>query len=157
MRKRFQAFTLLEMIISLIIAGIIAFMTVLIFFRVQASWNAFYLSQDKLNSTLLFKRVFDEEFRKARIVGFNDVDQIEFIYAVDTVTYKLSNSIVRQQKGIADTFLISVQNLGVQYVDGLPQNRVVRRFKFDIIEPIKIEGVEFHKLYTSRDLITLLK
>ena len=149
---RIHAFTLIEMILSMIIAAIVITAAYQIIFYTKKQWVVFNNHQEELISLLQFKQTFSNDIDKSLCIKQKNKHTYYLQCNNDTILYSFNEVITRKTKKVTDTFNINVHKLVPHFLQS--DSTTVASLTLNIISPLEIEA-NFNKHYTSYDLISL--
>jgi len=152
------AFTLLEMILAMIIAGTIIGLTFGIFLNVQSTWGLFHKNQEKITMLLHLKNTLERDMDAAAYIYSESKNTVQLSAVNDTILYSFNDSqVVRYKHNIKDTFFTEIRNLNLHYLSSVNTFKIINEIQFDISIPFSLHGLTFSKYYTSKDLMLLTK
>lgn len=119
--KRISAFTLVELIVTMVFSSIIVSLAFAVFSNTNKVYHKAYDQYGKTNELLLLQSVLNQDCSMARLVIFeNDIMTVEDMNC-NKINYTItSDRIIRNYGAIADTFHIGTHNDSVRYLFDAP-------------------------------------
>ena len=160
-KTKFAAFTILEILITLILSVVVVSMLYSLYSVVHKEWHIINKQQNNITTLIQFRKTIHNDISNARHMYANSSEELyvvteQFATAkTDTVRYLFGSLIIRIVKNNIDTFNISTNNLHYFHVECFQDSSVIKKIKFDILAPLHINHVSFQKRYTSSELMSL--
>lgn len=156
MKSTLNAFTLLEMIISIILGSIVVVLIYGIVSMMRVSWERFALQQQQISDAISFRVAFGNDIDRSTIIFQKAPFSFEMTGAKDTIAYVLNGCVIRTQGKESDTFLIKTTSVYASYLNINTPDKVVKNIKFYLADPYLSQNVSFDKHYSTQDMIGLI-
>ncbi len=149
--KKIKAFTIIELLVAMTIAGIVVSFSILLFLQFQKYIYTFSGKLNYNNEILLFTNVLRFDFDKAEKIG-NDGTAIIVRLTGDVINYEFSEEyILRQSIERTDTFHVVCSDPEFKWID--KANEIVRSVYFEVhVDKHDYYPVKLNKLYPRQFL-----
>lgn len=152
-RKIISAFTILEVVITMIISSIVIVLAYTLLNTIQNEWQKITKNQTKVTELAVFKHTFDNDIDKCDYIKFIDPHTYIFKFTDDSTVYVFGKKIVRKSKLSVDTFEIEFDSVIPHYLKQIHVGNIIDSINMAISSPVSIKKVVFEKRYSSSDLI----
>ena len=158
-RKRVQAFTIMEVTITMLVAAILIGITYTTYTIVSRSYLSFKAKNDGMAVLERLDELLKKDFDRSEIV-LKDTSGLSFKIKNDLVKYTITPDYIIRVSAVTDTF--KVKNEGVRLlfdqvpIDDLNINEEKNRLdELDLTVLYQDEKIayHYHKIYSSADLI----
>jgi hypothetical protein len=151
MRRRMQAFTIIDLIIALIISGIITGMGYYILQVLNRQITTYQKKVEVFNDFFLFETAWQQDWEKATYIRNTGNLEWTFEFSNGTpVSYRLHNHrLIRHGETYRDTLPVFISN--VQYHSNAMQ--LVEMFDIDLRIAEANVPCTYHKTYPAKDLL----
>lgn len=149
---KLKAFTISELVVSMILTGIVISIAVTLLFMVKSQFVTFQEKNKTLYELNLFKTLLNKDFEKAEGIIWDETE-LSFKGSSTKLTYIFDEEyIVRNQSQLIDTFLLRISDVNTLLLD----NNLVVDFSFDIESHNKVYSVHFRKQYAPSTIMNHL-
>lgn len=149
--KKLKAFTIIELIVTMIISGIVISMAFTIYFKTSTSFQRYVINAQSINDAMALHVLLRKEFENAENVQFRR-GRLEIHKGEHIIYYDFAEEyVIRELKYDADTFWVYTKNL--EY-ERLKSNRLyitTISFTFDLYENLYFPFF-VSKEYTNQQL-----
>jgi len=150
MKYAFNAFTLIELLIGMIISAILIFFCYTAFSVIYGQYLNYRLIKSNVIKIMEFNTILDNDFNNADVVLFEDNKLILGNEKENNLVYYFYDSvIVRKNKHVLDTFILIPIKLNTSFVS--MSLSMVKDFSFE--EKKTEQHFHFQKTYTSEQLL----
>jgi prepilin-type N-terminal cleavage/methylation domain-containing protein len=153
-----KAFTILEVVVTMLIAAILVGITYSAYRIVSKSYFAYLEKNRSLYNLTSLDRLIKRDFRRS--VKINTIsDGLQFSCLTDTVFYGFKPSYVTRTQGITDTFRINISELRIKFLqtDITPSAELLPVDELSFLLQEKQDTIAYHyfKLYSSEELVKI--
>jgi len=154
LNKKIPAFTLMEVTIAMLIAGIVIAVTFTTYRIVSGSYIGFSKKQDELAGFVRLDRLLKQDFMTAKsILKSSDglvmeVDGGLICYQIEPVF------IVRDQFSLRrDSFKVAINNAGFSFENNAVEDgQALDQFEFETVVQGQLVPLHYRKIYSAQDL-----
>ena len=152
--KRVSAFTIIELVISLLISSVVIGIVYYAFLFFSKQFGLYQRKSDSVQEYFLLKGAVQNEFEKAELI----IDSLPGLIAFKTsmpdqmITYRIdSNFIVRKFQETADSFRVKCENFRTIHVND--SSNLVKEIVFSVKMDNSILETTITKRYSASQLI----
>jgi type II secretory pathway component PulJ len=154
-KKKIEAYTIMEMIVVMIIGLIVVSIAYKTFDLVLKQFNQFRKSNEQTARLSLMDMLFEKDFSESNYVKRTG-SGIAVGYSDRTVSYYWEKKfIVRQDLAAADTFFVASENHRYHYLDLeiTASDKYIDRLAFESLEDGQQHVFIYHKIYGAGPLM----
>ncbi|HEY2582443.1 MAG TPA: hypothetical protein VGI43_11590 [Mucilaginibacter sp.] len=158
-RNRVKAFTILEVTITMLIAGLLIGITYMSYSIIVKSYHSFTLKNDEMTILVSLDHLLKRDFERAEII-VKDQDGIVLTSNDKVIKYKFKADYIIRSGAKIDTFKVQTQNVSTTFenveiseVQETGEQNRIDELGFTILFQDQKIPYHYHKLYSSVNLI----
>ncbi|GGH22124.1 PulJ/GspJ family protein [Mucilaginibacter phyllosphaerae] len=155
-KLKVKAFTILELVITMMISAILIGLTFTIYGIVTRSYHSFSKKNDEVMVMLTLDRLLRRDFSKAEAVRRQGL-KVLIIGQNDTTSYTFDSGFLVRTRGITDTFRVDYQQLDSKFEGRPPETNpdsavLQDELSFSITYHDQVIPYHYFKQYSSETL-----
>jgi prepilin-type N-terminal cleavage/methylation domain-containing protein len=160
MNTRIKAFTLMEVVISMIIAALVITIAYTAYQIIHRSYQAYQLKNTQMAVLLRLDERLKKDFSRSVLIS-QTTEGLAFTDSSGTVRYTFSEGSVIRQGILVDTFKVITQDISLQFegkalaaaAEEEPESNRIDELSFNGLYADEIIPYHYHKQYSSENLI----
>ena len=153
-----KAFTIMEVVITMMISAILMVMICLIYLVISSSYSVFKGKNEDLNTINTLDELLKKDFREGRYIS-GDQNTMTVTREKDSVTYQWDKAYVtRTNAGVVDTFKVNTAEKSVSFEQHPPEStnntlNTIDELQLDLVYKRDTLHYHYQADYSSSDLL----
>jgi Tfp pilus assembly protein PilE len=158
-KHRVKAFTILEVTITMLIAGLLIGITYASYSIVIKSYHSFTMKNDAMASLVSLDHLLKRDFDQADVI-FKEPDGVSIKKEDKTIKYIFSTDFIVREAARIDTFKMQTtdinttfENAAINEIQATDEQNRIDQLDFVLIFQTEKIPYHYHKLYSSENLV----
>jgi len=159
MNNRVKAFTIMEVTVAMLIAGLVIGMTYTAYSVVSRSYQSFQQKNDDIAVLLQLDHLLKRDFAQADTI-FKTANGLTFTNAKSMVNYQIDSSWIIRTSAVTDTFKVKVSGVNTLFeeqpitnISPTDEPNRVDELEFQVLFQDKSIPYHYYKTYSAANLI----
>jgi prepilin-type N-terminal cleavage/methylation domain-containing protein len=160
MNTRIKAFTLLEVVVSMIIAALVITIAYTAYQIIHRSYATYQLKNTQMAMLLRLDELLQKDFSRSMLIS-RTADGLAFTDSSSVIRYTFTAGAVVREGISIDTFRVITQNINLQFESKTltafpaeePESDRIDELSFNGLYADEIIPYHYHKQYSSENLI----